>query len=119
MPDSAATLTYNRVFSGTALNEARFNFTRFAANQVNASKNTNFGIPRVEVEGLPFDRIRFGAPRAETTPGIFAQNTFEFRDTLSKVFGNHGMKYGVEVRKEEDNNNLVGGARPLYSFVGL
>ncbi|HEY3129019.1 MAG TPA: TonB-dependent receptor, partial [Acidobacteriota bacterium] len=117
--NSAVTLTYNRIFSGTTLNEARFNFTRFAANQVISSKNTNFGIPRIEVEGLPFDRIRFGAPRAETTPGIFAQNTFEFRDTLGKVFRNHGMKYGVEVRKEEDNNNLVGGARPLYSFSGL
>ena len=35
----------------------------------------------------------------ETTPGIFAQNTFEFRDTLSRVIGNHGMKFGIEIRK--------------------
>lgn len=117
--NSAATLTYNRVLSPTMLNEARFNFTRFSFNQVAASTNVNWGIPRIEVEGLPFDRIRFGANRDESTPGIFAQNTFEFRDSLSKVKGNHAMKYGVEVRKEQDNNNLVGGARPLYSFAGL
>ncbi|MGI8745482.1 MAG: TonB-dependent receptor domain-containing protein [Bryobacteraceae bacterium] len=118
--NSAITFTYNRTITATLLNEARFNFTRFSFNQVAASSNTNFGIPRLEVEGLPLpDRIRFGAPQSESTPGIFAQNTYEFRDSLSKVWGNHVLKAGVEVRKEQDNNNLVGGARPLYSFQGL
>ena len=112
-------MTWNRVISPTTLNEARFNATRFALNQVESSSETNFGIPRIEVEGLPFDRIRFGAPRGEASPGIFAQNTYEFNDTLSKVFGNHAMKFGASIRKEQDNNNLVGGARPLFSFVGL
>src|SRR6185436_19270235 len=107
----------------TMLNEARANFTRFSSNQVQDSIDTNFGIPRIEVEGLPLDppgeRIRFGAPQGETSPGVFAQNTFELRDTLSKVIGNHGLKFGVEVRREQNNNNLVGGARPVFSFVGL
>ncbi len=117
--NSAATILWNRVVSPTALNEARFNLTRFAFNQVESSQGTNFGIPRIEVEGLPFDRIRFGAPRSETTPAVFAQNTFEFSDTYSKFIGGHGLKFGVDVRWEQDNNNLVGGARPIYSFVGL
>ena len=121
--NSAATVTWIRTISATMLNEARANFTRFSSNQVKDSISTNFGIPRIEVEGLPLnppgERIRFGAPQAETTPGVFAQNTFEVRDTLSKVLGNHGLKFGVEVRKEQNNNNLVGGARPVYSFVGL
>src|SRR5262249_23983246 len=60
-----------------------------------------------------------GAPQSEATPGIFAENTYEFRDTLSKVFGNHGAKFGFEYRKEQNNNNLIGGARPDYSFSGL
>ncbi len=117
--NSAATITYNHIFSPTVFNEIRFNATRFSFNQVSASSNTNFGIPRIEVEGLPFDRIRFGAQQGETTPGIFAQNTFEFRDNLTKILGNHSLKFGLEYRKEQDNNNLVGGARPIYSFVGL
>ena len=116
---SLGTLTYNRIISSTMINEARFNATRFSFNQVTASSGVNFGIPRVEVEGLPFDRIRFGAPRDEATPGLFAQNTFEFRDTVSKVLSNHAWKFGGEVRREQDNDNLVGGARPLYSFTGL
>ena len=67
---------------------------------------------RVEVEGLPFDRIRFGAERSETTPAIFGQNTLEIRDSLTQVFGNHVLKYGGEYRREFDNNDLSGGARP-------
>ena len=38
---------------------------------------------------------------------------------LSKVWGSHGLRIGGEVRKEQDNNNLAGGARPVFSFVGL
>ena len=120
--NSAATLTFNRIINATTFNEARVNFTRFAANQVESSLTTNFGVPRIEVEGLPLpggERIRFGAERAETTPGIFAQNTFEVSDTLSKVFGNHAFKFGGLMRREQDNNSLVGGARPVYSFSGL
>src|ERR1041384_7226311 len=121
--NSAATISWTRTISPTMLNEARANFTRFSDNQVNDTSSTNFGIPRIEVEGMtltpPGERIRFGAPRAETTPGIFAQTTVEGRDTLSKVAGNHGLKFGVEARRELNNNSLVGGARPVYSFVGL
>ena len=117
--NSAYALTYTRVITSTLLNEARFNTTRFAWNQMATSGNVNWGIPRLEVEALPFDRIRFGAPQSETTPAIFAQNTFEFRDTLSKVHGRHALKAGVEIRKEQNNNNLAGGGRPLYSFQGL
>lgn len=117
--NTAFTVLYNRVLSTTMLNEARFNVTRFHDNQIADSANTNFGIPRIEVEGLPFDRIRFGAPQSSTTPALFAQNTYEFGDTLSKVFGNHGTKFGVVIRREQDNNSLVGAARPDYSFSGL
>ncbi len=111
-------ITYTRTISATTLNEARFNVTRFAFNELQTSAATNFGLPRIELEGLPFDRIRFGPPWSETTPGKFAENTFEVRDTLRNVRGNHALAFGGEFRKEQDNNNLIGGARPLYSFVG-
>lgn len=118
--NTAATATYNRTLSPTLLNEARFNFTRFFDDGLADASNVNFGIPRLEVEGLALpDRIRFGAPQSETTPSKLAQNQFEFRDSLSKVAGNHAFKFGAELRWEQDNNSLVGGARPLYSFQGL
>ena len=49
--NSAATLTFNRIINATTFNEARVNFTRFHADQVQSSVDTNFGIPRIEVEG--------------------------------------------------------------------
>jgi hypothetical protein len=122
--NSLLTLTYVRTLSPIMINEARFNATRFTFNELQSSSTTNFGIPNIQIEsfGLPGALnkvIQFGAPYSETTPGIFAENTFEFRDTLRKVAGNHGLSFGVEIRKEQDNNNLVGAARPLYTFGGL
>ncbi|HEX8129730.1 MAG TPA: TonB-dependent receptor [Pyrinomonadaceae bacterium] len=117
--NSFVTVAYMRTLSPTMLNEARFNATRYAYNEIESSSGTPFNIPRIEIETLPGDRLRFGPPRAETTPGIFAENTFEFRDTLRWVRGAHGLSFGGELRKEQDNNNLGGGARPLYTFAGL
>ena len=113
------TATWTHVLSQTMVNEARVNATRFAFNEIESSSDTNFGIPRIEIENMPGDRLRFGAPWAETTPGVFAENTFEFRDTLRWVNGSQAWSFGVEVRKEQDNNDLSGGSRPLYTFAGL
>ncbi len=117
--NTSGTIIYRRIISPTLLNEARFNASRFASDQQRDATNVNFGIPRVEVEGLPFDRIRFGADRSENTPGILAQNIFEFGDTLTRVVGNHALKFGVIYRKEQDNSDGSGGSRPIYSFSGL
>lgn len=112
-------LTWARVISSNKTNELRFNATRFAYDEIKSSSETNFGIPRIEIESLPFDRIRFGAPWAETTPGIFSENTFELRDTFRWVRGNQGWSFGGERRWEQDNNDLSGGSRPLFTFGGL
>jgi hypothetical protein len=112
-------ITWSRTISSTKTNEARFNATRFSFDEIASSNGTNFGIPRIEIETLPFDRIRFGAPWAETTPGIFSENTFEFRDTFRWVRGNQAWSLGGERRWEQDNNDLSGGSRPLYTFAGL
>jgi outer membrane receptor protein involved in Fe transport len=117
--NTSGTILYRRVISPTTFNEARLNGTRFAVDQQQDADNTNFGIPRIEVEGLPFSRIRYGAPRSENTPGILAQNIFEFSNTLSKVLGNHSLKFGVVLRNEQDNSDTSGGSRPIYSFSGL
>jgi hypothetical protein len=115
----SAAAIYNRIFSSTKVNEFRFNYNKWSFNEVTANTNVDFGIPRIEVEGLPFDRIRFGADRSEGTPGIYSESQMEFRDTFNWVMGNQSFKFGAEWRKEKNGNSLIGGARPLYSFVGL
>jgi outer membrane receptor protein involved in Fe transport len=119
--NTAFTVLYRRTFSSTLLNEARFNLTKFAYNEVESSNTTNFGIPRIEIESLLRDgsRIRFGAPQSETTPGIFSEKTMEFRDVVNNVHGNHGLRFGGEFRREFNDNNLNGAARPLYTFASV
>jgi len=107
--------SFIHTFSPTLVNEFRVNFTRFNFNQIATSQNVNFGIPRIEIEGYnAFDRIRFGPPQGATTPAIFVENTFNFRDTLTKNIQNHALRMGVDFSPEQNNNDLSGAARPLY-----
>lgn len=119
--NSAFTLTYGHVFSPTLFNQAHASLTRFAYNQISASSGTNWGIPSLQIQDIPDggSSIQFGAPQGNTTPAIFAQNTYEFNDTISKVAGRHAFRFGVVVRKMQNNDNLAGGARPVYTFQGL
>ena len=112
-------LIYNRTISATIFNQARFNYSGFSYDEVASNPNSNFGIPRIEVEGLPFDRIRFGAPQGEFTPGILSEKSLDFSDTFNWIIGNHALKIGTQLRFDFNNRNLIGGARPVFSFVGL
>lgn len=110
---------YSRAISATMLNEFRFNYTKWGFNEIDSNPDTNFGLPRVEIEGIWSDRLRFGAPRADTTPGDFSQTQMDFRDVLTNAFGNHTLKFGIEYRKELNSSASPGGARPLYSFTRM
>ena len=115
----AGFLSWVSTLSTTMTNEARFNFTRFAFNEVSGNPNVNFGIPRIEIQGLPLpagQRIKFGTNQSSTTPGVFAQNTFAFRDAFSQIKGAHALKYGVEYAHEQNNSDPLGGGRPDYVF---
>jgi hypothetical protein len=106
--------------SPTVVNEARFNFTRFAFNDISANPQVDWSIPRTEIQSaLPLsERIRFGAAQGDTTPAIFAQNTFAFRDMVTKTFGRHALRFGVEINREQDNNDYLGSGRPDIVFNG-
>jgi hypothetical protein len=114
-------LSWIRTINSSTLNEARFNFTRYGYNGITSNPQVNFAIPRLEIQGLPTlggQRILYGAPQGDTSPGIVAQNTFAFRDVVSKVLGNKSLKFGFEYTHEQDNDALIGGARPDYVFQG-
>lgn len=118
--NTLVTAIYVHTFSSAVVNELRSNFTRFAENSINDT-SVNFGIPRVEIEGLPLpgaQRIRFGAVASDTSPAKFAQNTYETRDSVIWARGRWTHRFGIETRWEQDNSDYIGGARPDYSFVG-
>src|SRR5438552_10134258 len=110
---------YQRTISATTLNEARFNVTRWGYDETKTNPNANFGFPRIEIEAMFSDRVRFDAPYGLNTPGVINEKQFEFRDALTHVTGNHAVKIGGEYRRDINSNGEVGGARPLYSFRGL
>jgi len=113
-------LIWNHTFSPTLTNEARTNWTRFFANQFDTNPDVAWNLPRWEVEQVPGDRIKYGANQGTNSPGVFAQNQFDFRDTLSKVLGRHALKAGVSVTINQDNNDYeFGSARPVYVAHGL
>lgn len=118
----AAFLSWVTAFSPTFTNEARFNFARYGFNQVTANPQTDYGIPEIEIQNaFPGygDRIRYGASQGSGSPGIFAENTFAFRDVVSTVYKQHAFRYGLEISREQDNDNTdIGSARPDYVFQG-
>ena len=112
-------LIYNRVISARLFNQARINYSGFSYDEVASNPNINFGIPRIEVEGLPFDRIRFGAPQGENTPGILSEKSIDFSDTFNWIIGSHALKFGTQLRFDFNDTSIIGGSRPVFSFVGL
>jgi hypothetical protein len=120
------TFGWNRTLTTTMLNDFRFNITRWSYNQIASSTNTDFGIPFYNIfdfnsavggpNGVPGCCINAGAGRGGTTPAIFSQTTFDFRDTVSRFVGAQNLKFGVDIGKNLNNNNEQGGARPLFQF---
>jgi hypothetical protein len=110
-------LIYTRNVSQTMINEARFNVTKWGYDETDTNPFADFGLPRVEIEGFYGDRLRYGAPRSENTPGVITEKQFDLRDSVTKIWGNHVLKVGGEYRKDLNSNGEVGGARPAYSFA--
>ena len=57
--------------------------------------------------------------QGDNSPAITGENTFAFRDMLSKMIGNKAFKFGFEFSREQDNDGLIGGARPDLVFKDL
>ncbi len=109
----AATVIYNHIISPTMLNEARFNYSGWDFNEVVSNPDRNFGLPRVEVEQIWGGRLRWGVPQ----PGAFKDRQYNFRDTFTKIWGNHVIKIGGEFSRDKNAGGNLSLARPLFSFV--
>jgi hypothetical protein len=129
-PDNyVATIGWTRTISGTMLNEVRANFTRWGFSQLQPTGNTNYGIPQIEVfdfdiavppgPGFGQNNSFIGIGQSGTTPGALAQNTYGLAETFSWVRNRHAWKFGVEARRQQNNNDEPGAERPLYQFRGL
>lgn len=118
--NSSATAVYIHTFSSTLINEARANYTRFADNQIkDTAGRVNWGVPGLYAQNYGFGAFHFSIISAPTTPYIAAENTYEFRDILTKTISSQSLRIGIDLRKQQDNDNESGLARPNYAFQGL
>lgn len=115
------TLMWNRTISSTMLNEVRFNATRWANNEYSANSNALWGLPNMQWENMPLNiRLIAGMPQGDNSPGVFAENQFEFRDTFSRVQNRHTLKAGFSIAFAQDNNDyMFGDQRPIYVYHNI
>jgi Carboxypeptidase regulatory-like domain/TonB dependent receptor-like, beta-barrel len=114
--NTAGALLWSRTLSSTAINEARFNVTRWYLDEIKSNPNVPFGIPLV-IASIPF--YPFGIAWGPGDVEVLYQTSYNFRNILSKVIGNHGLKFGGEYADEQNNDVVAGPARPIYQFYNL
>jgi hypothetical protein len=118
-------LLWNRTFTSTLLNEARFNVVRWYFDEQKTNPQMLFGFPVGKVNKLgsvplsPDDGapgVLFGPPG----PGIFYQTSYNIRDTLTKVYKSHSMKFGTDNYKDQVQDTAIwAGLPPTYKFNDL
>ncbi len=101
---------WTHVFSPTMVNEARTGLTRNIGDIFAGTP----GVPLVGEGGSGIST--FGAYNGY--PQIFHENIFTYADTLSITKGNHGLKVGIEARRNQENSEFNVG-RPSYYFFDL
>ncbi|MGH9667879.1 MAG: carboxypeptidase regulatory-like domain-containing protein [Bryobacteraceae bacterium] len=96
-----AKLTHTHTFSPHVLNEAGFGFNRAHIDPRSADS--------AEIQNFPITGL--GSGSAGVGPGLFdlqvANNSFTYLDTVSWVVGNHQLKFGTQIIRNQDNKALL------------
>jgi outer membrane receptor protein involved in Fe transport len=71
-------------------------------------------------EGLPFIAVSGGFSIGNNWEGELPQagNSFQWADSLSKVKGNHIMKFGVDARRQQFNQTYYYNINGLFNYYG-
>jgi outer membrane receptor protein involved in Fe transport len=71
-------------------------------------------------EGLPFITISGGFSIGNNWEGELPQagNSFQWADSLTKISGNHSMKFGVDVRRQQFNQFYYFNVNGEFSYFG-
>ncbi|MDA2937631.1 TonB-dependent receptor, partial [Acidobacteria bacterium AH-259-A15] len=103
-------INWTHVFSPNTINEARTGLTRQLTDILAGTP----GVPWINETGSGLHAIG----TYNGYPQIFHENVFTWADTLSITAGDHGMKMGGEVRRNQENSEFDVG-RPSYYFFDL
>jgi hypothetical protein len=129
------TVSEIHVFGLSLVNEFRFGYKSLKVNKRNDSDvpleqaNARFGVegipPPGEGEIFGLTRIMFGGKLgfqglggAFFQPNVKDVSTFQFLDNLTWLNGNHGIKFGADVRYDQSDINGSQWARGRHDFNG-
>lgn len=121
------------LFSATLINEVRFGYDygSFANHQLNYNNPnaaaqvglggvpsgpnfpSNGGLPYVTITGLTY----FG--NFGYSPSVEHQNTYQILDNLTKIIGNHSLKFGVDFQAVRMAFLQPPNSRGNYNYTGL
>jgi hypothetical protein len=112
-------LLWNHTFTSTLINEARFNVVRWWFDEQKSNPQMLFGIPVGNINNIGNVGLvgpAFGPPG----PGIFYQTSYNVRDTLSKIYRSHSLKFGTDNYKDQVQDTATwAGLPPAYQFNNL
>ena len=119
---------YTHTFNASTINEFRLGYLRsnldyvepitaaspssFGFQGINPQNTTSEGIPYVSVNGL------FNLGFSTNGPQPRIDETYQLTDSLSKVIGNHTLKFGFDGKRYNVNNPFYGNNNGNFSFNG-
>ena len=109
-PTYYANVNWTHTFSSTIVNEAAVGFTRFQGGQ----QCSHCEVPTIGTGGGLQEGFGNGF-----APALFIQNDWNWRDVLSVNRGNHSLKAGVEIFRDQENDLQGPQQRPNYDFRNL
>ena len=115
------TVQDRKTFGNDWINELRFGVNRTTASS--SIDNTHPGLSISLVPGRPFGMIDIAG---ESLIGNFAafplgdfSTVYQVQDQVSRTIGRHSLKFGVDLRRLQDNGPLDFGVNGLYTFQDL
>jgi hypothetical protein len=107
---------WNHTFGPTLLNEFRFGAGGWKWNEITSNNQEPWGLPSDNIDSMGSVSVQgFGAPG----PSVFNQLTYSYRDTLTKVWGSHTIKFGTDNTHATFLDEAPWSARPSYGFRNL
>ncbi|MBV9181574.1 MAG: TonB-dependent receptor [Acidobacteria bacterium] len=103
-----ANLDWTHTFSPTMLNDAAFGITRISG----LGTCVHCEVPPIGITSLANAGFGNGFSPAE-----FIQNDYHWRDVLSLTHGRHGLKTGIDIFRDQENDLFTGPQqRVFYNF---
>jgi hypothetical protein len=111
-------VTYTRTLSSASVNEARFNYSNLFVTFGNVNEVTQ---PNIAFSGSP-GNLSGGLNQSFGTDTSFPQDrrvvTYQWQDTLSTTRGNHGVKFGADIRRQNVDNFFLPFFLGGFTFTG-